>query len=94
MVETLIQVVNDMAAAAKADVHMDVRELRPGMVLARDLVSSRGAILLAAGYVFDERVVKQVGDFSAREGVRLTLWIRKNSIPQDTKPLDVPRSQS
>ena len=94
VVETMIKVVDDLAAAAKADVHMDVRELRPGMVLARDLVSSRGAILLAAGYVFDERVVKQVGDFSAREGVRLTLWIRKNSIPQDTKRLELPGSQS
>ncbi len=94
VVETMIKVVDDLAAAAKADVHMDVRDLRPGMVLARDLVSSRGAILLAAGYVFDERVVKQVGDFSAREGVRLTLWVRKNSIPQDTKRLDIPGSQS
>ena len=89
VVETLLQVVVDMAAAAKDDVQIDVRDLRPGMVLARAVLSAKGAILLAAGYVFDERVVRQVTNFSTKEGVHLTLWVQRDSIPEGT-PLMAP----
>ncbi|EWS64634.1 hypothetical protein Y695_02119 [Hydrogenophaga sp. T4] len=68
---------------------IDVRDLRPGMVLARAVLSAKGAILLAAGYVFDERVVRQVTNFSTKEGVHLTLWVQRDSIPGGT-PLMAP----
>lgn len=57
---------------------IEVRELRPGMTLARDLLSPKGAMLLAAGYVFDDRVVRQVCDFANREGLRLMLHVRQD----------------
>ena len=91
VVETLLQVVVDMAAAAKDDVQIDVRDLRPGMVLARAVLSAKGAILLAAGYVFDERVVRQVTNFSTKEGVHLTLWVQRDSIPEGTPLMAPPR---
>lgn len=94
VVETVIRVVEDMADEARAFVHIDVRDLRPGMVLARAVVSAKGATLLAAGYVFDERVVKQVTDFSAREGVRLTLWVHSDSTKPDTAALKTPGRQT
>lgn len=77
VIETMLKVVDDMASAAKADVQLDVRDLRPGMVLARAMVSSKGATLLAAGHVFDERMVGQVQGFSLREGVRMSLWVQR-----------------
>ena len=77
VIETMVQVVDDMAKAAKADLHLDVRELRPGMVLARAMVSSKGTTLLAAGHVFDERMVRQVQEFSARESIRMSLWVQR-----------------
>lgn len=80
VVEMLLQVAEDMANAAHDDVQIDAHMLRPGMVLARAVVSSKGATLLARGYVFDERVVKQVTAFASREGVRLTLWVQSDSI--------------
>lgn len=90
VVETMLKVVEDMANAAKAFVHIDVRDLRAGMVLARAVVSSKGATLLAAGYVFDERVVKQVTEFSSREGVKLSLWVHSDpdnpEKPKQIKP--------
>lgn len=76
VVEALLAEIDAQEASAQADRLIDVRELRPGMTLGRDLLSPKGAILLAAGYVFDERVVRQVCDFANREGLRLTLHVR------------------
>jgi hypothetical protein len=84
-VETLLEVLAEAEKAAQADVLIEAHALRPGMVLARDLMSSQGAILLAAGYVFDERIIRQITDFSRREGVQLTLHVRQDSI-QPGKP--------
>lgn len=91
VVETLLQVAADLAASAKDDVHIDVRDLRPGMVLARAVLSAKGATLLAAGYVFDERVVKQVTAFSMKEGVQLTLWVQRDSIPEGSPLVASPK---
>lgn len=90
VVETMLKVVDDMASAAKADVQLDVRDLRPGMVLARAMVSSKGATLLAAGHVFDERMVRQVQGFSMREGVRLSLWVQRKP---DASEVDAAEAQ-
>ncbi|MEK8034043.1 HD domain-containing phosphohydrolase [Ideonella sp. DXS29W] len=78
VVEALIAVVEEQEAAANAGHLIDVRELRAGMVLARDLVSPKGAILLAAGYVFDDRIVRQVCEFADREQIRLGLYVRSD----------------
>lgn len=80
VVETLIKVWTQMEAVAKSDVQIDVRELQVGMVLARDLVSSTSAVLLAAGYVFDEKIVRQVTSYANRQGVQMTLWLRRDSM--------------
>lgn len=87
VITALLAVMAEAEARASIDHLIDARELRPGMVLARDLVSPRGAILLAAGYVFDERIIRQVGDFAHREGAKLMLHVRR-----DTGPL-MPRNQ-
>jgi response regulator RpfG family c-di-GMP phosphodiesterase len=80
VVETLIKAWTRMESAAKSDVQIDVRDLQAGMVLARDLVSSTQAVLLASGYVFNEKIVKQVAGYAARQGVQMTLWIRRDSM--------------
>jgi hypothetical protein len=48
----------------------------PGMVLSRDLLSPQGTLLLAAGYVFDARVVRQLREFAGREGVKLSIFVK------------------
>jgi len=93
VVETLLKVSLDLAAAARNDVQIDAHDLRPGMVLARAVLSAKGATLLAAGYVFDERVVKQVTSFASREGVRLTLWVKGETLPPDVKCIEAPAAQ-
>lgn len=79
VVEAVLKAADEADLEASEDVEIDARDLHPGMVLAHDLLSARGAILLAKGYVFDERIVRQVCDFSRREGVRLSLRVRRDS---------------
>lgn len=94
VIETLLKVAEDLAAAAQNDVQIDANDLRPGMVLARAVLSAKGATLLAAGYVFDERVVKQVTAFASREGVRLSLWVKSDAPSPGATPPSPPETAS
>ncbi len=80
VVDAFMQVLAEADRAASTCREIDVRDLRPGMVLARDLVSARGAILLATGFVFDQRLVRQVNEFAGRERVRLTLFVNSEPV--------------
>ena len=80
VVEALLAVLAEEEQGPDDAVELEVRELKPGMVLARDLLSARGAILLAAGYAFNARIIQQVSEFASREAMRLTLKIRRDSI--------------
>lgn len=80
VVEALLKAADDIARAQADDVEIQALDLVPGMVLARDLLSAKGAILLASGYVFDDRIVRQVRDFARREGVRLSLHVRRHAL--------------
>lgn len=50
-------------------------ELVPGMVLARDLVSRDGLMLLSVEHVLNARMIQQVLDFENKSGRRLTIWV-------------------
>ena len=56
-------------------------ELVPGMVLARDLVSRDGLMLLSSEHVLDLRLIRQVQDFEAKSEARLAIrvWPPKES---------------
>jgi len=51
-------------------------EMVPGMVLARDLVSRDGLMLLTADHVLDARMIQQVQDFETKSGGRLSIWVK------------------
>lgn len=51
------------------DVAVAAADLQSGMVLARDLVGRDGALLLAADYVLDESLVRQIQNYARREGI-------------------------
>ncbi len=51
--------------------------LKPGMILARDLVSRDGVLLLAADHVLDDMLIRQIREYAATEGLhQLTLAVR------------------
>jgi hypothetical protein len=60
------------------DLEVRAADLQPGMVLARDLVGRDGVLLLAADYILDASLVKQIQDYARREGVSLSLHIRND----------------
>jgi len=66
----------DGAADPGAGIEILSGELVPGMVLARDLVSRDGMMLLTAEHVLDARMIQQVQDFEAKSGHRLAIWVR------------------
>jgi response regulator RpfG family c-di-GMP phosphodiesterase len=79
VVDAFLEAVAEPSTLANDDRCVAAMELAPGMVLSRDLVSPQGALLLAAGYVFDARVVAQVREYAQREGTKLTLYARRDS---------------
>ena len=54
-------------------------DLQSGMVLARDLVSREGLLLLAADFVLDARVIHQIREYARRENTAVTLYVRTDS---------------
>lgn len=50
-------------------------KLMPGMVLARDLVTHDGVLLLAHDFVIDDNLIRQIQGFERSEGYRLTLHV-------------------
>ena len=84
VVAALLVVLSEVEAEAVADTAVQIRDLQPGMVLSRELLSPKGAILLAAGYVFEARVIRQVGEFAAREGIHVALRVLSSSIKPGT----------
>jgi response regulator RpfG family c-di-GMP phosphodiesterase len=90
IVRALLEAAEGLADFAQNDVQIDAQDLSPGMVLARPVLSSSGAMLLASGYVFDDRVVNQVKAYASREGVRLMLWVHNKGLPQKQPPSRAP----
>jgi response regulator RpfG family c-di-GMP phosphodiesterase len=66
----------DGGDSAGAGVEVLSGELLPGMVLARDLVSRDGLMLLSVDHVLDARMIQQVQDFETKSGARLSIWVR------------------
>jgi response regulator RpfG family c-di-GMP phosphodiesterase len=61
-------------------------ELMPGMVSGKDILSRDGTLLLAADYVLDAVIVRQIQTYATREGIHLMVSIRTdkrfNAAPQ------------
>ena len=51
-------------------------ELEVGMVLARDLITPSGLLMLSVNHVLDERLIQKILDFERTGGLQLMLQIR------------------
>ena len=64
--------------AARADaVRLGTAELRPGMVLARDLVTRRKMLLLSEGFVLEERLIGKIQKFEEVLGEEFQIHVRE-----------------
>jgi hypothetical protein len=77
LVEAFETLMNESPVAKPHDRELSARDLQPGMVLARDLLSPQGTLLLAAGYVFDAAVIRTIQELISREGLRIVFHIRE-----------------
>ncbi len=50
--------------------------LQPGMVLAHDLMTRAGILLISKEYIMDEQLIKQIRDYEREEGTPLQVRIR------------------
>jgi len=64
------------AARAPRERVVPVERIEPGMVLSRDLHTRDGALLLAAGYVLDGRLVHSLRELARTEARGLTVSVR------------------
>ena len=51
-------------------------DLKPGMALARDLVTRDGVLLLAADYLLDANLIRQIRDYAAADGGSASIFVR------------------
>ena len=70
-----------------ADVAMGVAQLKPGMVLSRDLMSEDGALLLSADHVLSDRMLKQLVEYERRSNHPIQLFVKSGTA-------DAPHSHS
>jgi hypothetical protein len=88
----LFEAIQEIDAEATADAEVEIVDLKRGMVLARDLLSPQGAILLPKGFRFSTEVVKKLQDFMARGNARLVAQVLCKSI-EPPKPGARPASK-
>jgi response regulator RpfG family c-di-GMP phosphodiesterase len=68
---------DDLPVSAATTRAVASRELAAGMVLARDMTSPTGLLLLTAGHVLDDAVIRKIAGFEHSIGSRLsaTIWV-------------------
>lgn len=78
VVHAMVALLGEAAASAgvsppekPAELALGVGELRPGMVLSRDFITPSGLLMLTAGHVFDDAVIRKIVSFEKSIGSRL-----------------------
>lgn len=76
VVDAFLLITGGVEKEHSSEIALSTAELKPGMALARDLVSRSGVLLLAADYLLDAGLIHQIQDFEASDGARLTIYVR------------------
>lgn len=85
LIQAFQKVMADALAEEPPMEELGVDELQPGMVMARDLISPRGTLLLSRGYMFDASVIKTLTDLVRRESLSVSFFIRTD-LPNGRNP--------
>ncbi|MDD5176668.1 MAG: response regulator [Sterolibacterium sp.] len=71
---------SESAGKALKEWALAAEALRPGMVLSRNLISHEGALLLAADYLLDDSLIKQIRDYANSEEESVVIHVRAGRI--------------
>jgi response regulator RpfG family c-di-GMP phosphodiesterase len=66
----------------KAEQDVPVQQLQPNMLLAHDLLSKEGLLLLPADFVLTETMIKRIKLYDASHSKKMSLRIKTSSIPK------------
>jgi HD-GYP domain-containing protein (c-di-GMP phosphodiesterase class II) len=70
------EVINGVTNPAdESHVELFTSQLKPGMVIARDLIGQDNFLLLSADHVLDERLIDKIIAFESSWGVRMKIWV-------------------
>lgn len=76
--DAFLAIIEGAAAATepgRASMMVNAGGLRPGMVLARDLLTADGSMLLSADHVLDARLIRQIVDFEKTQACTLAIAV-------------------
>jgi response regulator RpfG family c-di-GMP phosphodiesterase len=94
VVDALMTVLAEMEAEAQADVSVAVADLQPRMVLAKDLLSPQGVILLPAGHVFQAPLIGKLQAMAEQQGLSLSLRVLRRSLPAPVPAARAPAARA
>lgn len=75
IVDAFCSLLDTIAEESIRDKAIYYTDLRSGMVLSRDLFSKEGLLLLAADFVLDARVIRQIQEYAKREKLQITVHV-------------------
>jgi response regulator RpfG family c-di-GMP phosphodiesterase len=75
VVEAFLSVLGGVEPNAGAGLPLTAQDLQSGMVLARELATREGVLLLSAGHVLDGKLVQRTQGFEASEGAPMNIYI-------------------
>jgi len=80
VVELMLQWIDANPAAGRVteDLRVIYEDLRPGMVLAQDLVSADGILLLSRDHVLDARMIERIAQFEKEQDRGFTIHIKRD----------------
>ncbi|WP_349771903.1 HD domain-containing phosphohydrolase [Thauera sedimentorum] len=76
VVDAFLSIVGAPPEPPADEIAVTPADLKPGMFLARDLISPEGVLLLATDYMLDDKLIRQIRDYERSEGGRLILYVR------------------
>lgn len=76
VIDAFLQATGGAELESKSEEQVNPENLQPGMVLARDIVTRDGVLLLAADYLLDASLIRQIREYSASEGSHPPIFVR------------------
>ena len=76
VVDVFLHITEPQRPSATPEVRLTSSQLEPTMVLARDLVSPTGVLMLAAGHEMNASLIQKVQEFDLRAGGNLVIHVR------------------
>lgn len=76
VLDALADIMGGLGQDASREIRITAQDLRPGMVLVRDILAKDGTLLLSSDYVLDATLVRELQNYFEREAPNTMIHIR------------------